>query len=94
MAGPGGCAYKSAMVGDAAIEAIRNALGGEADAQQPALPSSSAGIQDIEWWPLEPATINSLPSNQAGLVREAIRRLMDRDLIERDSAMQLRAKTG
>ena len=66
----------------------------DADSQPSALPSSGAGIQDIEWWPLEPATINSLPSNQAGLVREAIRRLMNRVLIERDSAMQLLAKTG
>jgi ADP-ribose pyrophosphatase YjhB (NUDIX family) len=66
----------------------------DADSQPSALPSSGAGIQDIEWWPLEPATINSLPSTQAQLVREAIRRLMDRDVIERDSAKQLLAKTG
>jgi ADP-ribose pyrophosphatase len=66
----------------------------DVDAQPTALQSSGAGIQDIEWWPLEPATINSLPSTQAQLVREAIRRLMDRDAIERGSAMQLLAKTG
>jgi ADP-ribose pyrophosphatase len=66
----------------------------DADAQPSALQSSGAGIQDIEWWPLEPATINGLPSNQAGLVREATRRLMDWDVIARDSAVQLLAKTG
>ncbi|TDJ17932.1 MAG: hypothetical protein E2O65_07260 [Gammaproteobacteria bacterium] len=65
-----------------------------ADAQPTALQPSGAGIQDIEWWPLEPATINSLPSTQAQLVREATRRLMDRGAIERDSAKQLLAKTG
>ncbi|MDX2315513.1 MAG: hypothetical protein QNL90_15700, partial [Gammaproteobacteria bacterium] len=66
----------------------------DADAQPSALQSSGAGIQDIEWWPLEPATINGLPSNQAGLVRESTRRLMDRGVIARDSAVQLLAKTG
>jgi ADP-ribose pyrophosphatase len=65
-----------------------------ADAQPSALRSSGAGIQDIEWWPLESATINNLPSSQARLVREATRRLMERGVIERDSAVQLLANTG
>jgi ADP-ribose diphosphatase len=89
-----GYSYDERQTDHAWVELATQLYHADADAQPTTLQSSGAGIQDLEWWPLAPATINSLPSTQAGLVREATRRLMDRDAIERDSAMQLLAKTG
>jgi ADP-ribose pyrophosphatase len=89
-----GYSYEKRQTDHAWVELEAQLYHLDADARPSALRSSGAGIQDIEWWPLESTTINSLPSNQARLVREATRRLMDRGVIERDAAVQLLAKTG
>lgn len=61
---------------------------------QPTAFRPGAGFKEIEWWPVEPETVNQLPPSQARLVREATRRLMDGGVIERGLAMELLAKTG
>jgi ADP-ribose pyrophosphatase len=61
---------------------------------QPTAFRPGAGFKEIEWWPVEPETVNQLPPSQAQLVREATRRLMDGGVIERGLAIELLAKTG
>ena len=51
-------------------------------------------FEEIEWWPVDPDTVNQLPPSQSQLVREAVRYLMERGLVERDWAMGLLIKTG
>jgi hypothetical protein len=63
------------------------------DRQTPAL-RSGPSFQDVEWWPLVASTINGLTSTQAHLVREAVRRLIDQDVVDRAWAMDLLTKTG
>jgi ADP-ribose pyrophosphatase len=61
---------------------------------QPTTFRPGAGFEEIEWWPVEPETVNQLPSTQARLVREAVRRLLDQKIVERDWALQTLANTG
>jgi ADP-ribose pyrophosphatase len=51
-------------------------------------------FEEVEWWPADPNTVNQLPPSQSQLVREAVRHLMERGLVERDWAMGLLIKTG
>lgn len=55
-------------------------------------PASSS--QDVEWWPLEPGTLNSLSSSDAELVRKATRQLAKEGVVERNWAEGILAKTG
>ncbi len=51
-------------------------------------------FEEVEWWRLDARTVNRLPSNQAGLVREAVKRLRETESIEKALAASLLAKTG
>jgi ADP-ribose pyrophosphatase len=51
-------------------------------------------FEEIEWWRLDARTVNRLPSNQACLVREAVKRLRETEGIEKSLAVSLLAKTG
>jgi len=53
-----------------------------------------ADFEDIEWWPVDPDTVNQLLPSQSQLVREAVRHLMERGIVEREWAMSVLAKTG
>jgi ADP-ribose pyrophosphatase len=61
---------------------------------QPATLRPGGGFEEIEWWPVDPDTVNQLPPNQSQLVREAVRHLMERGVVKRDWAMGLLTKTG
>jgi ADP-ribose pyrophosphatase len=61
---------------------------------QPTAFRPGAGFTEIEWWPVAPETVNQLPPSQARIVREGVRHLMERDVVARDWALQLLAKTG
>ena len=49
---------------------------------------------EIGWWPLDADTVNRIPTVQAGLVREAVRRLADTGRMDPDEAAELLAATG
>ncbi len=51
-------------------------------------------FEEVEWWHLDARTVNRLLSNQAGLVREAVKRLRETESIDNEMAMSLLAKTG
>ncbi len=51
-------------------------------------------FEEVEWWRLDARTVNRLPSNQARLVRKAVKRLRETESIEKALAMSLLAKTG
>jgi ADP-ribose pyrophosphatase len=61
---------------------------------QPTTFRPSGSFEEIEWWPVDPDTVNQLPPSQSQLVREAVRHLMERGGVERDWAMGLLTKTG
>ncbi len=51
-------------------------------------------FEEVEWRRLDARTVNRLPSNQAGLVREAVKRLRETENIEKALAASLLARTG
>ena len=51
-------------------------------------------FEEVEWWRLDARTVNRLPSTQARLVREAVKRLRETESIENALAVSLLAKTG
>jgi hypothetical protein len=51
-------------------------------------------LQEVEWRRLDARTVNRLPSNQARLVREAVKRLRETERIDKALAALLLAKTG
>ncbi len=51
-------------------------------------------FEEIEWRRLDARTVNRLPSNQARLVREAVKRLRESGSIDKELAVSLLAKTG
>ncbi len=51
-------------------------------------------FEEIEWRRLDARTVNRLPSNQAALVREAVKRLRETESIEKALAASFLAKTG
>jgi ADP-ribose pyrophosphatase len=61
---------------------------------QPTTFRPGVDFEEIEWWPVNPETVNRLPPSQSQLVREAVRHLMERGAVERDWALGLLAKTG
>ncbi len=51
-------------------------------------------FEEIEWWRLDARTVNRLPSNQARLAREAVKRLRETESIDKALAVSLLANTG
>lgn len=49
---------------------------------------------ELGWWPLDADTVNRIPAVQAGLVRDAVRRLADTRRMDPDEAGRLLAATG
>jgi ADP-ribose pyrophosphatase len=55
---------------------------------------AGGNFDDAEWRPLDARTINGLPSSQALVIREAVKRLQESARIERAQATALLVKTG
>jgi len=51
-------------------------------------------FKDVDWWPLDDEIVNKLPANQAALVREAVKRLLENGCIAKTHAKALLFKTG
>ncbi len=51
-------------------------------------------LEEVEWRRLDAKAVNRLPSNQAGLVREAVQNLRDSHSIDKKLAASLLARTG
>jgi ADP-ribose pyrophosphatase len=51
-------------------------------------------FKDVDWWPLDAEIVNKLPANQAALVREAVKRLLENGCIAKTHAKALLSKTG
>lgn len=64
------------------------------DAPEAANFRAGAPFEEVEWWPVDPGTVNRLPSSQSQLVREAVRRLMELRVVEQEWALLVLAKTG
>jgi ADP-ribose pyrophosphatase len=63
-----------------------------ASSAEPASPPP--GLDEVEWWPVSPDTINQLPPNQSLLVRESLRRLSARGIVDEALALAVLANTG
>ncbi len=51
-------------------------------------------FDEVEWWPLNAATVNRVPSGSARVIRESVRVLMESGRMETDRTEELLAKTG
>ena len=51
-------------------------------------------FEEIDWWRLDAGAVNRLQPNQARLVREAVKRLQETEIIDQELAVSLLAKTG
>jgi ADP-ribose pyrophosphatase YjhB (NUDIX family) len=51
-------------------------------------------FDEVEWLRLDARAVNRLPSNQARLVREAVKRLRETEGIDQELAVSLLARTG
>jgi len=88
-----GYSYDARQTDHAWIELEARLYNLDAESRLPTL-RSSADFEEIEWWPVDPDTVNQLPPSQSRLVREAVRHLMERGIAERDWALGVLAKTG
>ena len=64
------------------------------DASGPSRFRPGSDFEEVEWRRLDARAVNRLPSNQARLVREAVKRLRDTDSIDQELAASLLAETG
>ena len=65
--------------------------------QLDAMPGSLEAVgefDEVRWWPLEPETVNRLPSDQAQFLRAAVARLMETDRLPRSVGEGLLERTG
>jgi ADP-ribose pyrophosphatase len=92
-----GYSYDARQTDHAWIELETRLYHLDAESQPTTFPTTfrpGVDFEEIEWWPVNPETVNRLPPSQSQLVREAVRHLMERAAVERDWALGLLAKTG
>ncbi len=51
-------------------------------------------FDELGWWPLDAATVNRVPSNQARFIRGAVTRLIDTGQMDREAGERLLERTG
>jgi ADP-ribose pyrophosphatase len=60
----------------------------------PGVFESPGQFDEVRWWPLDPDTVNRIPTGQARFVRDAIARLKESKYMDAPQADGLLAKTG
>jgi ADP-ribose pyrophosphatase len=62
--------------------------------KMPSTLEASGEFDEVRWWPLDAATVNRVPSDQARFIRGAVTRLMDSGQMDQGAGDRLLERTG